>query len=65
MTERVFWETIRRAALGVVAELKKAQAETRPVDMEKIVRALYTVTDAIRDRYIRPAQDANGIPQDK
>jgi hypothetical protein len=53
MTERVFWETVRRAVLAVIAELKKAREESRPVDLEKMIRAGYTVTDAIRDRYIR------------
>jgi hypothetical protein len=32
MTERVFWETVRRAVLAVIAELKKAREESRPVD---------------------------------
>jgi hypothetical protein len=53
MSERVFWETVRRAVLAVIAELKKAREESRPVDLEKMIRAGYTVTDAIRDRYIR------------
>jgi len=58
MSERVFWETIRRAILAVIAEMKRAQTESRPVDLEKMIRAGYTVTDAIRDRYIRPGPSA-------
>lgn len=53
MSERLFWETVRRAVLAAIAEMKRSHEESRPVDLEKMIRAGYTVTDAIRDRYIR------------
>lgn len=62
MSERVFWETIRRAILALIAEMKKARDEGRPMDPEKMIRAGYTVTDAIRDRYIRAQNNGEDKP---